>query len=70
MLLLYHREIAHAQSEPPKGAQPMAYDKKLVAEKLTRWEHFLGSYHLPAWEELPKIDLYLDQVIADRKSVV
>jgi len=42
----------------------MAYDKKLVAEKLTRWEHFLGEYRLPAWEELPKIDLYLDQVIA------
>lgn len=42
----------------------MQYDKHLVAEKLTRWERFLDTYRLPEWEELPKIDLYLDQVIA------
>ena len=42
----------------------MGYDKNKVAEKLVRWERFLGAYHLPEWEELPKIDLYLDQVIA------
>ncbi len=42
----------------------MQYDKQQVAEKLNRWESFLGSYRLPEWEELPKIDLYLDQVIA------
>lgn len=42
----------------------MQYDKRQVAEKLVRWERFLGSYHLPEWEELPQIELYLDQVIA------
>jgi hypothetical protein len=42
----------------------MQYDKEQVAKKLNRWEDFLGSYRLPEWEELPKIDLYLDQVIA------
>ena len=42
----------------------MQYDKRQVAEKLVRWERFLGSYHLPEWEELPQIALYLDQVIA------
>lgn len=42
----------------------MGYDKNKVAEKLVRWERFLDAYHLPEWEELPKIDLYLDQVIA------
>ena len=42
----------------------MGYDKNLVAEKLNRWERFLDSYRLPEWEELPRIDLYLDQVIA------
>lgn len=42
----------------------MGYDKMQVAEKLVRWEHFLDAYRLPEWEELPKIDLYLDQVIA------
>ena len=42
----------------------MQYDKRQFAEKLVRWERFLGSYHLPEWEELPQIALYLDQVIA------
>jgi len=42
----------------------MLYDKHQVAEKLTRWERFLEVYNLPEWEDLPQIDLYLDQVIA------
>ena len=42
----------------------MQYDKQQVADKLYRWEHFLDSYRLPEWDELPQIALYLDQVIA------
>ncbi len=42
----------------------MQYDKRQVAEKLNRWERFLQDYRLPEWDELPKIPLYLDQVIA------
>ena len=42
----------------------MQYDKQQVAEKLDRWERFLGGYRLPEWDDLPQIDLYLDQVIA------
>lgn len=42
----------------------MQYNKSEVAEKLLRWEHFLDSYRLPEWQDLPQIDLYLDQVIA------
>ena len=42
----------------------MQYNKSEVAEKLLRWERFLDSYRLPEWQELPQIDLYLDQVIA------
>lgn len=42
----------------------MGYDKQQIAEKLNRWERFLDSYRLPEWDELPKIDFYLDQVIA------
>ena len=42
----------------------MLYDKGQVAEKLLRWERFLDSYRLPEWDDLPQIDLYLDQVIA------
>ncbi len=42
----------------------MQYDKQQVAVKLVRWERFLAAYHLPEWEDLPQINLYLDQVIA------
>ena len=42
----------------------MQYNKQQVAEKLSHWERFLGSYRLPDWDDLPQIDLYLDQVIA------
>lgn len=42
----------------------MLYDKAQVAERLLRWEHFLDSYRLPEWDDLPQIDLYLDQIIA------
>ena len=41
----------------------MDYDKELVARKLRRWEKFLTNYTLPSWEELPSLDLYMDQVI-------
>lgn len=42
----------------------MAYDKDLVAQKLRRWEKYMQSYVLPRWEELPTIELYMEQVIA------
>ena len=42
----------------------MQYDRQQVAGKLNQWEHFLYGYRLPEWEDLPQIDLYLDQVIA------
>ena len=42
----------------------MFYDKKLVVEKLLRWEEYLRGYRLPKWEELPAIELYMEQVIA------
>ena len=42
----------------------MQYDRQQVADKLNQWEHFLYGYRLPEWEDLPQIDLYLDQVIA------
>ena len=42
----------------------MMHDKALVAEKLRKWEGFLQEYELPAWDMLPGIELYMDQVIA------
>lgn len=41
----------------------MTFDKALIAGKLRRWERYLDEYRLPAWEELPNIGLYMDQVV-------
>lgn len=41
----------------------MDYDKRLVAGKLRRWEAYLAAYRLPAWEDIPNIGLYMEQVI-------
>ncbi|MEN6593769.1 MAG: DUF1836 domain-containing protein [Clostridiaceae bacterium] len=41
----------------------MQYDKRQIAQKLVRWESFMNDFRLPGWEELPKIELYMDQVI-------
>lgn len=42
----------------------MRYDHELVAAKLRRWENFMRQFRLPAWEELPDLELYMDQVVA------
>ena len=42
----------------------MAYDKKLIAGKLRRWEKFLENYRLPSWRDIPNFGLYMEQVIA------
>ena len=41
----------------------MTYDNALVAGKLRRWETYLNNYRLPAWEEIPDLGLYMEQVI-------
>lgn len=40
------------------------YDKTQVTPALLRWERFLQEYRLPAWEELPRLELYMDQVVS------
>lgn len=40
------------------------YDRELIAHKLRRWERSLKNYRLPTWEELPTIELYMEQVIS------
>ena len=42
----------------------MVYDNELVAGKLRRWESYLDNFHLPAWEEIPNLGLYMEQVTA------
>ncbi len=41
----------------------MNYDKPLVAGKLRRWETYLNNYRLPAWDQIPDLGLYMEQVI-------
>ena len=41
----------------------MEYDNDLVAEKLRRWENYLATYRLPAWEQIPDFGLYMEQVV-------
>lgn len=31
---------------------------------LKKWEQDLAVYFLPSWEDLPTIELYMDQVVA------
>lgn len=42
----------------------MHYDRERVVQKMRKWEHHLTEHILPAWEQLPSIELYMDQVIA------
>ena len=42
----------------------MFYDNALVAGKLRRWEKYLGNFRLPAWEDIPDLGLYMEQVTA------
>lgn len=42
----------------------MLYDAKFVAAKLCKWEKYMQEYSLPTWEQLPPIELYMDQVLA------
>lgn len=41
----------------------MHYDKTFVAAKLRKWDGILRDFALPRWEELPALELYMDQVI-------
>ncbi|HRM24080.1 MAG TPA: DUF1836 domain-containing protein [Enterococcus aquimarinus] len=34
-----------------------------LEHKISAWGESLWSFHLPRWEELPELDLYMDQVI-------
>lgn len=42
----------------------MSYSREEFAKHMHNWNELLNSYKLPAWEDLPTIDLYMDQVIA------
>jgi len=42
----------------------MSYSREEFARHMKEWNTLLNSYKLPTWDELPSINLYMDQVIA------
>lgn len=41
----------------------MPHTKAALANKFDEWESYLGALKLPAWDELPTLELYMDQVV-------
>ena len=41
----------------------MAYDKDSISGRLSLWFDGMEQFQLPVWEQLPQIELYMDQVI-------
>ena len=42
----------------------MAYDRELFIRKLDRWAKYMENFRLPTWEQLPDMELYMDQVVS------
>lgn len=42
----------------------MEVSREFLAAKLLRWEKYMLNYTLPTWDELPDLELYMDQVVA------
>ena len=42
----------------------MHYDRERVVQRMRKWEAYLNEHALPKWEELPALELYMDQVVA------
>ena len=42
----------------------MSYSIEEFAQHMKNWNTLLNTHKLPTWQELPTIDLYMDQVIA------
>lgn len=41
----------------------MTYDDERFSQRFDQWTDSLRTYQLPSWDELPQLDLYMDQVI-------
>ena len=42
----------------------MHYDRDRVVRRMRAWEAYLNEHALPRWEELPTLELYMDQVVS------
>ena len=59
-----YNEREAPQGAAKKGKRSMVCANEVVAAKLRRWEKYLTAFTLPAWEERPAFDLYIDQVVS------
>ena len=41
----------------------MAYDNNKISNRLEQWFDGIEPFSLPTWEQLPQLELYMDQVI-------
>ncbi len=41
----------------------MAYDNEVISRRLSSWFISMEQFSLPEWDQLPQIELYMDQVI-------
>ena len=41
----------------------MCNEKETIIRRLAQWMEDLGQFDLPDWDNLPQLDLYMDQVI-------
>lgn len=41
----------------------MSYDNEIIAERLQEWLSGMERFDLPQWDQLPQLELYMDQVI-------
>lgn len=42
----------------------LRYSQERFKKKLKRWQTYMENYSLPSWEELPDMELYMDQVVS------
>lgn len=41
----------------------MKFDNELIAAKLRYWDKYLTNYQVPAWDDIPNMGLYMEQVL-------
>ena len=41
----------------------MNIDKSMLTEKTREWKRIISEADLPLWSDLPKLELYMDQVV-------
>lgn len=42
----------------------MHFDRERVVQRMRKWEAYLNEHALPTWDNLPGLELYMDQVVS------